>query len=388
MEALQAVEKEENRLSNKYSNYRKNLTKNLDDLIEHVRSVKEGLCQDCNEEDVLTPLQLHVVSVCSKKIKDCTNKVALEHKELHTYVSKIGKAIDRNFTTDFSGMTQENLFTGESSELLNKAISEHFLRQGQVDVAEKLIREAGLTFDHEHKEPFMELNYILNECKEKNLEPALKWAISHHSELLAKGSSLEFKLHKLKFIDYLSNKRYKEALEYSKIFQTFPSHSVEIQRLMCCFAFIKHGLEKSPYADLMDPVNWLEITEHLAKDACMLLGLSKNSPLEVSVTAGCIAIPTLLQLRQVMQQRQVEGMWNSKEELPVEIDLGREFQYHSIFACPILRQSCGRSNPPMRLVCGHVISKDALQRLSHGNKLKCPYCPMEMDPREAKRIFF
>lgn len=45
MEALQAVEKEENRLSNKYSNYRKNLTKNLDDLIEHVRSVKEGLCQ-------------------------------------------------------------------------------------------------------------------------------------------------------------------------------------------------------------------------------------------------------------------------------------------------------------------------------------------------------
>lgn len=37
-------------------------------------------------------------------------------------------------------MTQENLFTGESSELLNKAISEHFLRQGQVDVAERLIR--------------------------------------------------------------------------------------------------------------------------------------------------------------------------------------------------------------------------------------------------------
>lgn len=90
---------------------------------------------------------------------------------------------------------------------------------------------------------------------------------------------------------------------------------------MCCFAFIKHGLEKSPYADLMDPVNWLEITEHLAKDACMLLGLSKNSPLEVSVTAGCIALPTLLQLRQVMQQRQVEGMWNAKEELPVRITI-------------------------------------------------------------------
>ena len=44
---------------------------------------------------MLTPLQLHVLSACSKKIKETTNKVALEHKELHTYVSKIGKAIDR-----------------------------------------------------------------------------------------------------------------------------------------------------------------------------------------------------------------------------------------------------------------------------------------------------
>ena len=52
----------------------------------------------------------------------------------------------------------------------------------------------------------------------------------------------------------------------------------------------------------------------------------------------------------------------------VEINLGRDFQFHSVFACPILRQQCGRSNPPMRLVCGHVISKDAMQRLSHGNK--------------------
>ena len=86
---------------------------------------------------------------------------------------------------------------------------------------------------------------------------------------------------------------------------------------MAAFAFLKRGLENSPYADLLDPVNWIEISDHLAKDACSLLGLSMNSPLEVTVTAGCVALPTLLQIRQVMQQRQVEGMWSSKEELPV-----------------------------------------------------------------------
>ena len=86
---------------------------------------------------------------------------------------------------------------------------------------------------------------------------------------------------------------------------------------MTCFAFLKRGLENSPYSDLLDPINWIEVGDNIAKEACALLGLSMSSPLEASVTAGCLALPTLLQIKQVMQQRQVEGMWSSKEELPV-----------------------------------------------------------------------
>lgn len=86
---------------------------------------------------------------------------------------------------------------------------------------------------------------------------------------------------------------------------------------MGCFAFTKKDIKLSPYSDLFDESAWTETGEQLAKDACTLLGLPKVSPLEVSVTAGCTALPTLLQIRQVMQQRQVEGMWSAKEELPV-----------------------------------------------------------------------
>ena len=43
-------------------------------------------------------------------------------------------------------------------------------------------------------------------------------------------------------------------------------------------------------------------------------------------------------LFQVMQQRQVAGVWNAKDELPIEIDVGPNARYHSIFACPILKQ--------------------------------------------------
>lgn len=50
---------------------------------------------------------------------------------------------------------------------------------------------------------------------------------------------------------------------------------------MGSIAFVRIGLENSPYSDLLDPVNWLEVNEILARDACSFLGLSIKSPLEV-----------------------------------------------------------------------------------------------------------
>lgn len=52
--------------------------------------------------------------------------------------------------------------------------------------------------------------------------------------------------------------------------------------------------------------------------------------------------------------------------LQIEIELDAEHRYHSIFACPILRQQSSEENPPMKLVCGHVISRDALDKLCNG----------------------
>ncbi|XP_002155691.1 E3 ubiquitin-protein ligase RMND5A isoform X1 [Hydra vulgaris] len=388
MESILAVKKEEDKLKSKYASYRSSSTQNLDDLIEEINLFKQSLNEVTESDSYLTPLQTHLLAATAKKVKDVTKKVSLEHKELHVYVSKIGKVIDRNFSSDFSGLTQGEIFNDESRKLLNEAIAEHLLRQGRVDIAENFIKESGLVIEAHHKDSFTNLNYMLNEIKDKRLDSALLWACQHHDELILKKSCLEFKLHKLTFLGLLERQRHKEALDYSKIFASFSEHADEIKRLMGCFAFLNRGIENSPYADLFDSASLVDVSDHLAKDVCSLLGLSNQSPLEVSLTAGCIALPTLLQIRQVMQQRQVEGIWSTKEELPVEINLGRELQFHSVFACPILRQQCGQSNPPMRLVCGHVISKDATQRLTHGNKLKCPYCPVEMDPREAKKIYF
>lgn len=46
-------------------------------------------------------------------------------------------------------------------------------------------QEAGIKTDEGRKEPFTELNYILDCLKQKNLEPALEWAMKHREELIA-----------------------------------------------------------------------------------------------------------------------------------------------------------------------------------------------------------
>lgn len=61
--------------------------------------------------------------------------------------------------------------------------------------------------------------------------------------------------------------------------------------------------------------------------------------------------------------------------LQIEIDVGSDHQYHSVFACPILRQQSSELNPPMRLVCGHVISRDALNKLGN-NANKYALCKL------------
>ena len=45
----------------------------------------------------------------------------------------------KNFTSDFGGTTQEDIFNGEARNLLNEAIVEHLMRQGQEETANILI---------------------------------------------------------------------------------------------------------------------------------------------------------------------------------------------------------------------------------------------------------
>ena len=77
----------------------------------------------------------------------------------------------------------------------------------------------------------------------------------------------------------------------------------------------------------------------------------------------------------------------TQNELPVEIPLPRSMIFHPIFVCPVSKEQTTEENPPMMMPCGHVIAKESLNRLGlRGGRFKCPYCPNESQPKDAREL--
>lgn len=263
------------------------------------------------------------------------------------------------------------------------------------DIAKKLIKEANLTVDETELVKFDEIDEILISLRRKDVGPALQWAIKNRKRLLEINSQLEFKIHRINIIDLYRQgiDKQHEIIKYARenLQHIDPNHLLDIQPLMGGLMYLRAGIHNSPYKSFLDPINHSEIEDIFVSNACALLDLSVKSPLSVAVDAGCVALPALLNINQILSKQGVQNVWQLRDELPVEIELGRRLQFHSTFSCPILKQQTTESNPPMRLVCGHVVSREALHRLSassNASKLKCPYCPQEQVVSDAMQIHF
>lgn len=257
------------------------------------------------------------------------------------------------------------------------------------------MKEANLSINLKELTQFDELSDIIKSLRLKNIDKALKWAVENRDRLQELDSPLEFKIHRLNMIELYKqgiNKQH-ELIQYARdnLKDLGRKYPLETQHLMGGLVYLKSGLEDSPYKSFLDPINYDEIEDLLIKNACVLSNLSIRSPISVIIDAGCIALPALLDFHRKLLSQDISNMWQHREELPISIDLRRDLQFHSIFSCPILRQQSTENNPPMKLTCGHVISKDALTKLCvppNGNKLKCPYCPVDQAASEARQIQF
>jgi len=138
----------------------------------------------------------------------------------------------------------------------------------------------------------------------------------------------------------------------------------------------------SPYSAFLSTALWIDMSHDFTSVCCSLLGFSFESPLFTCVAAGGLSLPKHLKVASLLQGKSLKFQ-------PVELDLGHDYQFHPIFACPVSREQTTAENPPMLLSCGHVISKISMTKLAKGNaRLKCPYCPTEVSTTRALQVTF
>ncbi|KAL7065616.1 hypothetical protein ACR3K2_39370 [Cryptosporidium serpentis] len=136
--------------------------------------------------------------------------------------------------------------------------------------------------------------------------------------------------------------------------------------------------------------------------------LPLNSPLTVVLTTGIIINPKILSyiitsnnlnnnilpsLNYISNKSSNIYSTNTIQTtiLPIELDLSKEFIFHSILICTISKEPMIYPiNPPIMLNCGHVICFKCLQKIStykNKNFFKCPICPSKMLLNNTKPIF-
>lgn len=307
-------------------------------------------------------------------------------KELNINLGKYQKSLEKFFYPDIS---KSYRYIDFDFHLVNRIIADHFYQQGLFDLGDCLINEAGEPEAITLKMQFLEMYQMLNAVRARNLDPALKWVANNCDKLQQNCSNLELKLHKLQFVEILQKGNRADALNYARTYLApfASSHMDEIQKLMACLLWAGR-LDSSPYSELMVSTHWEKLTEELTRQFCSFLGQSRQSALSVVLSAGFEGLPTLMKLANLMAAKKQE--WQAMKQLPVPVDLGKEFQFHSVFVCPVSRDQGSEDNPPMLMPCGHVLCRQSITKLSKSSTrmFKCPYCPLDSSVAQCRQLYF
>jgi E3 ubiquitin-protein transferase RMND5 len=324
--------------------------------------------------------------------------------------------------------------------IVNKAVSDHLYRSALFDIAREFSEIAHVEVVMDDVRPFGALHSLLSALRNNNRKPAIDWAVANRSKLADCGqyehlpqcldvptavldpealtltastsssssspdaspqvlvvtdsppsssvSRLEFSLHRLGYLDLLENGKREDALRYARryLVDFVDDFLFEVQELMACLLFAP-DINKSPYADLVTPSRQQDLERMLIAEYCRVMDLTVESPLLSVVRCGARALPVLL------KASVISSNWKELrvgDVLPVEIELRRDYQFHTVFTCPVSREEAiDDGSKPMMLPCGHVLSKQSISRMPRGHqRFKCPYCPREQVQSECKPIQF
>ncbi|KAF8092151.1 hypothetical protein N665_0423s0036 [Sinapis alba] len=316
------------------------------------------------------------------------NQLEVTEKELNVALTKYPKVLEKQLNSDISKAYRNSVEF--DTHVVNQIIANFFYRQGMFDIGDCFVAETGDESECSTRQSFIEMHRMVEAMKRRELGPALNWATSNSEKLKQARSDLEMKLHSLRFLEIAKDQTPQEAINYARKHMAVYADSClyEIQKLTCSLLWSRN-LEHSPYSEFLSPSRWNNAVRELTRQYCNLLGESSESALSITVTAGTQALPVLLKYMNVIANKKLD--WQSMEQLPVAVELSEEFQYHSVFVCPVSKEQASDENPPMMMSCGHVLCKQTINKMSKNgakSSFKCPYCPTDVDISRCRQLHF
>jgi hypothetical protein len=300
------------------------------------------------------------------------------HKDHFTFMSKLGKTIERELV--------ENCSLPLLEEKLGKRDLLEFLDCDSMTEPQIRIRES------DSSSMAGKLLQIQDLIEQKNYEEAYQISISNTFEDQMLNENLSFELMKLSFLNLVSQGRRLESIGFLQ--KTFQDKN---------FEFAVHYGEMISLATYKDLTSLPKRLTHynlestlencrrmISKRIRKTLGLPEVQPLQEVICAGLIALSEL--------SKEMTGVDSLKigEDLAIQLHLPTHMVHHSVIYCPITRECCHEdSNRALYQNCGHVVGEHSVKKMMESNKknketdtFKCPTCPNQQRMSTMKEVHY
>lgn len=143
----------------------------------------------------------------------------------------------------------------------------------------------------------------------------------------------------------------------------------------------------SPYAELLSPERWTDLTTHFRQEHARLYNLTSTSVLGAVVQAGLASLKTPQCYRNATKNTNCPVCTDPLSDLAAVLPYAH--CAHSQLVCKISGEQLNENNPPLMLPTGFVYGTRSLQELakSNGGKVICPRGNRVYNLSDAEKVY-
>ncbi|KAJ1652019.1 hypothetical protein IWQ61_007544, partial [Dispira simplex] len=141
----------------------------LDQVVDQITAFQAKT----RENTASVPSLMDVVKIQSQ-LKTLVPKIIEKHKEFYNNISKHGKAIDKAFKVTLGDFSGSKTFESDD-KLVVTSIALEFIRQGEFELCDQLLSEAGLEIPPQIQQGFQDMFKYIEFIRQRNVQPVLTW---------------------------------------------------------------------------------------------------------------------------------------------------------------------------------------------------------------------